>query len=228
MTEHINPWEAQPLARGYDAWFETPAGALTDELETRLILRLAQPRAREKALDVGTGTGHFACLLNELGLDVTAIDASAAMYEVACAKTDAVDWHLGSADTLPFGDGSFDLITCITALEFMADAQAAVQEMLRVLKPGGRLVLGVLNSRSSWAAARDQEASQSETPFAYARYYSASELAALLPACQTRWSSSVFYGPNGAAPWWGHFVERLGQVFCRGKGALLVIRGDKS
>jgi len=227
MTEHINPWEAQALARGYDAWFNTPAGALTDELETRLILRLAQPHTGEKALDVGTGTGHFACLLHELGLDVTAIDASPAMYEVASEKNKDISWHLGAAEQLPFQDESFDLVTCITAVEFMANAQMAIDEMLRVLNPGGRLVLGVLNSHSSWATARDADAAQNETPFTHAHYYSAAELVALLPTCTTLWNSSVFYGPNGTAPWWGHLIEALGQIFCKGKGALLVIRGDK-
>ena len=65
-----NPFADPAIAAGYDAWFATPLGAAVDRLEKALIARIAEPRPGETALDVGTGTGHFAAFLADRGLRV--------------------------------------------------------------------------------------------------------------------------------------------------------------
>lgn len=133
----INPFRDTRVAREYDPWYADPIGATVDRLQKALVFRIAQPRAGERALDVGTGTGNYACALARLGLRVTGIDASEAMLSVARAKPEPVMWQQGSAEHLPCEDASFRLVISVTALEFFADPERAIAEMVRVLAPGG-------------------------------------------------------------------------------------------
>ena len=60
----------------------------------------------------------------------------------------------GQAERLPFNDAAFDRVVAVTVLCFVRDAERAIMEMARVLKPGGRLVIGELGRWSLWAAHR--------------------------------------------------------------------------
>ena len=101
-------------------------------------------------LDVACGTGRFSLAVlrsAEQPCAVTALDASANMLDQARRKLEAAGWlsqvtlvqHL--AAPLPFADASFAVAGCLEALEFVPNRQAAVQELLRVLEPGGLLLL---------------------------------------------------------------------------------------
>lgn len=227
-TSYHNPFADPALAASYDSWFETPMGWVVDRLEKRLIYRLARPRAGESALDVGTGTGHFACDLATRGLRVTGYDSSAAMLQVARAKDLGVHWQQGEAESLPFADGSFDLVLSVTTLEFVRDSDLALAEMYRVTAPGGRMVVAVLNALSPWAKARQREAAQQETPFRYAHFFTPAEfVTALRRFGRPRWNSSVFFLPSGLGMGLADLLEFLGRALCRGYGALLVGRVDK-
>ena len=226
---HINPFASQQVATLYDDWFDTPLGSVVDRLETALIDRMAQPTHGQRALDVGTGTGHFASWLADRGLEVTGLDSSEAMIEVA-RQDRRVRWELGDATSLPFADNRFHLVLCVTALEFVADPRAALDEMYRVVAPGGRMVVAVLNRESRFGQAYIAHARRADTPFRHARFYTAETLVeALQPYSQVYWRSSVFFAPAttmlGLAAW----VERLGQLWpwARHRGALLVGRVNK-
>jgi ubiquinone/menaquinone biosynthesis C-methylase UbiE len=220
-----NPFDDPALAAAYDGWFETPMGRVVDRLEKALIYRLAQPKAGETALDVGTGTGHFARDLAAQGLRVTGYDSSEAMLQVARAADARVAWERGDAEGLPFPDGFFDLVLSVTALEFLRDPVQALAEMARVTARGGRLVVAALNARSPWGAARLREAREQETPFRHARFYIPEEFVrALGRHGSVEWSSSVFFGPTGRGMSAAGLLERLGQAVSCGRGALLVGR----
>ena len=76
---------------------------------------------------------------------VTGIDLAPDMINVARSTPSpggaGIEWHVGDAASLPFGDGTYDAVLCQMGLMFMADRAAAVAEMRRVLAPGGRVVV---------------------------------------------------------------------------------------
>lgn len=134
------------IARRYDLMNRLMTGG-RDVAWRRLAVRLALPArepATSKVLDVATGTGDLALALDAAGIgDVVGIDFAGPMIRAAAAKgrpTGAVAWVVGDALALPFGDNAFDACTVAFGLRNMADYGAALREMARVLRPGGRLV----------------------------------------------------------------------------------------
>lgn len=103
-----------------------------------------------RLLDIACGTGIVARVaaqrLQGSGM-VVGIDLNPAMIEVAArAAADegvSIDWHTGNAESLPFADESFDLVTIQQALQFFPNQPAALRECLRVLVPGGTLLVGI-------------------------------------------------------------------------------------
>jgi len=99
-----------------------------------------EPRPGQRILDVATGTGMVARALARRGAEVTALDQSAAMLDVARARNDrGVTFVQGEAEHLPFQDASFDALTFTYLLRYVDDPQATLNELARVIKPGGRI-----------------------------------------------------------------------------------------
>ena len=117
------------------------------------LIESAKPRSGERVLDVGCGTGivarRVASIVGSEGKAV-GLDANPNMLDVAraVAKQDRlrVQWHEGRAESLPFPEGSFDLVMCQFALMFFEDRHAALMQMHRVLTADGRLALSVWQS----------------------------------------------------------------------------------
>lgn len=116
-------------------------------LVTRPILNAVRGIARPLLLDVATGTGRVPYdLLQSADFHgrIIGVDDSRKMLEVAREKLKEYDRQLEllrhPAAPLPFGDDTFDVVTCLEALEFFPSDRAALQEMVRVLKPGRCLV----------------------------------------------------------------------------------------
>lgn len=216
------------VATLYDSWFEVPLGRTVDELEKDLLYHLTALHNGERALDVGTGTGHFAIDLANRGLVVVGVDLSAPMLAVAKSKGSAVHLLRCDAAALPLVAESFDLVLSVTALEFVAHPEQAVQEMWRAVRPGGRLVVGVLNALSPWAWVRWRESKKQETPFTHAHFFYPWEFVRLLRRLgAVTWGSSVFIGPHGEGLRWAWGLERIGRALFRPFGALLVGRVTK-
>jgi ubiquinone/menaquinone biosynthesis C-methylase UbiE len=140
----------------YDQWFRTPIGKLVREVEGELINRLLAPGPGERILDVGCGTGVFTVDFLAAGTDVVGLDISRPMLNLARKKTMGCAFFpvQGDLQYLPFSQNSFDRTVSITALEFIADAKSAIDELFRVTRPGGCVVVATLNSLSPWAACR--------------------------------------------------------------------------
>ncbi|MDT5259622.1 MAG: hypothetical protein QOD10_4702 [Mycobacterium sp.] len=108
-------------------------------LATRLRAMLPQGG---DVLEVAPGPGYFAIEVAEGGAyRVTGLDISRTMVELA--RTNAaeagveVDFHQGGASAMPFADDSFDLLTCSAAFKNFSEPHKALEEMYRVLRPGG-------------------------------------------------------------------------------------------
>jgi ubiquinone/menaquinone biosynthesis C-methylase UbiE len=103
----------------------------------------------DRVLDVACGTGILARAIAERvgsGGSVVGLDTNPVMLEVARRKAPEIEWRQAPAEALPFADQSFDAVVSQFGLMFFEDRKAAIREMARVLRPGGRLVVAV------WAA----------------------------------------------------------------------------
>ena len=92
-------------------------------------------------LDVGCGPGVFARDLAARGARVTAMDSAPAMLDAA-AGIPGVETAVGDASALPFPDDSFDAAVLVQVIEYVPDAVGALREIARVLRPGGRVLVG--------------------------------------------------------------------------------------
>ena len=113
------------------------------------VMDAAQIRSGHRVLDVGCGTGVLArdaaMRLGPTGF-VAGLDPSPGMLAVAKKLTPTVEWRQGRAESLPFPNQSFDAAVSQFGLMFFSERQLAIREMLRVLKPQGRLAVAVWDS----------------------------------------------------------------------------------
>ncbi len=115
----------------------------TSDLEAALVGVLASPGSR--GLDVATGGGHTAVFLASRGWDMTASDLSPSMLERAAELASEDGVHLTttehSAESLPYPNASFQIVSCRVAAHHFSDQVAFVNEAARVLAPGGHFLL---------------------------------------------------------------------------------------
>jgi SAM-dependent methyltransferase len=101
-----------------------------------------------RILDVGCGTGTMLTYLASYGkAQGVDFDEEAVGY---CHERGLVDVRQGAAETLPFDDGSFDLVTALDVIEHLDDDAVALREMSRVLRPGGQVLVTVPAHRFMW------------------------------------------------------------------------------
>ena len=165
----------------YSEWRASTLGAISESLEQELVLRLAGPLFGKSVLDVGCGDGTLAAEFHRKGASfVVGCDPDPHMVAKATARTmaerEAMSHLLGRAEHLPFRDRSFDVVTAVTVLCFVEQRSRALEEMARVLKPGGRLVIGGLGRWSTWAASRRIRAWLGNEFWRHARFSTAREL----------------------------------------------------
>lgn len=108
-----------------------------DDRHLHTFERLLGPSPGPRVLEVGCGRGHLTKALQNLGLDVTGIDANP--QAAAVAVTDGV--HTMHAEALEFPDASFDTVVSVHAIEHIPPIEGAFAEMARVVRPGGRILL---------------------------------------------------------------------------------------
>ncbi len=118
------------------------------------LVKAVRLQSGERVLDVACGTGfvarHAAECVGEVGT-VTGVDINVGMLAMAKAATASrtaltIDWREADVSALPFPDGSFDVALCQQGLQFFPDRLVALQEIRRILVPGGRIGLSVWGS----------------------------------------------------------------------------------
>jgi SAM-dependent methyltransferase len=150
-----------------DPLFEHPRLALAydpldpDRSDLDAYAALAQELEARSVLDIGCGTGTFACLLARRGIQVTAVDPAAASLEVARAKpgADQVRWILGEAAALPPLQVDLATMTGNVAQVFVTDQdwQSVLDCARSALRPGGHLVFEARDPRRQAWRAWDRE-----------------------------------------------------------------------
>jgi len=187
-------------AKKYDQWYKTKLGRHVDETETRCAFELLKPGPGMKVLDVGCGTGNFSIKLARLGCVVTGIDISKEMLSVAAEKARMegfkVDFQSMDVTAMKFADESFDIVISMAALEFMKDHSDAIDEMFRVLKKGGYLLVGTINRLSPWGELYLKAGEDSGSIFHHAGFLTMEELKSFRPDKLVSTSECLFIGPD--------------------------------
>lgn len=217
----------------YAAWRVSSLGDITEALEHQVILHLTGPVAGKAVLDVGCGDGTLLSVFRGLGADrIAGCDPDPRMVERArtLLADKAADLRVAQAQALPFPDASFDVVTCITVLAFVPDAGAALREMARVLRPGGRLIIGDLGKWSYWAARRRIRGWLGAKLWQAAHFRTAGELAGLVRAAgltQGPIHGAIFFPPwTRLARLMARFDGRLGAMTTIG-AAFVAVRSTK-
>jgi ubiquinone/menaquinone biosynthesis C-methylase UbiE len=146
-------------AAGYDARYqENSPGGLAFRIRKQHVLELFD-KAGGTVLDVGCGTGVIVDELLELGCHYTGVDPAAGMIDNAKklhAGKDKAEFAVGSAEVIEYPDESFDAVICMGVIERVGDYEKALGEMVRVLKPGGTLMVTTPNVFSPYLFWRDR------------------------------------------------------------------------
>jgi SAM-dependent methyltransferase len=137
--------EARPIPtrEGYAAWaefYDEPGNQLV-ELEQPVVREILDGLPVGVALDAGCGTGRHAAYLASLGYRVIGVDTSREMLERAREKVPDGEFHEADLCDLPLADDAVDLVLCALALTHVPDLGPAFREFVRVLRPGGHLVV---------------------------------------------------------------------------------------
>jgi arsenite methyltransferase len=129
----------------------------------RLVREAIAVREGERVLDVGCGPGFYVAeLLEDAGANGSAVgvdssDAMLAMAAERCSRFDGAVFAEGDATSLPVADADFDAAVCVQVLEYVPDVEAALRELHRALRPGGRLVVWDVDWATVSMHARDPE-----------------------------------------------------------------------
>ena len=138
----------------YENWLNCPAGRAMDEFFQSFIQALLAPHKNDRVLDIGCGTGNQLLSLAKFGLDISGVDASQEMIDIARNRIgNRCELKTGQAEDLPFSDNEFDIALLINTLEFLDDPERALKEAGRVARR--KVLICFINSLSPyWLGAR--------------------------------------------------------------------------
>jgi ubiquinone/menaquinone biosynthesis C-methylase UbiE len=188
---------------------------------------MLEPVAGEKILDAGCGTGIFTDDVLEAGARVAGLELSMPMLSGASKKRRDYPFYLVQGDMrrLPFGANTFDKTLSVTAVEFIEDAGDAINELFRVTRPGGCIVVGTLNRLSPWATRRAEAAKKGHPIFKHVFFRSPQEMLEL--ASSVGIFKTAIHFQKDDAPEKAAVTECACQNRGLGTGAFLVVRWIK-
>lgn len=160
-------------AAEYDKWFESAEGSALFASEVDAI-RLLMTNLEHPFLEIGVGTGRFA---KELGIDEGIEPSELAL---SFAKKRGVKAQRATGENIPFADASFGAVFILFTLCFVETPEKVLSEAERVLKPGGCVIVGIINRESAWGELYMRKKAEAHPIYRHARFYNAIELAAML------------------------------------------------
>jgi len=144
----MNVFIKPEIANSYDDYYQSDFGKKIDRIERDIIDFLIKEIPLSEMLELGCGTGHWSDFFSKKGFNLTGIDISEAMLNIAKNKKINAKFKIANSQNIPFNNESFQIISSITMLEFVDNQDKVISEIYRVLKKGGWLVLGCLNEKS--------------------------------------------------------------------------------
>lgn len=187
-------------AEHYDDFCQTPLGAFVDTVERKLVRELMNPQAGENLVDLGCGTGSITVDWASLGCHMTGVDESAMMLAKARAKPvrqGTADYIQADLARLPYPSAYFHGGLLQVTLEFVQEPAAVLQEAVRVIKPGGRLVIGLINASGPWARYYQERAkTHSSSVYRRAHFFTQSTIDQLLRTFPSAVRGGLYIGPT--------------------------------
>ena len=129
-------WSTAPpyWAQHFEPWFSPMY---------QVVLKQLELSDKDRLLDAGCGSGLFTHLATRTGAEVIGVDAAQGLLELARLRNPQISFLQEDLETLPFKDNNFDVVTGFNSFQYAGSFENALQEAKRVLKPGGRLILGL-------------------------------------------------------------------------------------
>jgi ubiquinone/menaquinone biosynthesis C-methylase UbiE len=203
-------------ANYYDTVFASVSTQAIDD-----ILDSLGPLRGRRHLDVACGTGHLVAAASKRGAISQGIDFAQAMIDVARANYPKSSFQAADARELPYGDRSFDVVTCAFGLSHMEYPQAAVDEAYRVLNTGGRfafaLWFGPENGNELQAIVKKALAAHATTDFTlperWTQLRGADEQACKAVTGQAGFGAPLF--KKLLIVWHASSAQEVADIFCR-------------
>jgi len=180
----IKPFEEH--AEQYDKWFEDNAQVYEQEVQA-VAEMLPYLDAYPRRLEVGIGTGRFA---SPLGFEM-GIDPAVEMLNIA--KQRGLTVFRGVGEYLPFTPKSFDIVLMVTTLCFLQDVNKALNEIRRILRLRGKLVIGYIDGDSVLGESYEKRRGKS-TFYEGATFYTTNEVKQVLAKAGFLWLEFGGYG----------------------------------
>ncbi len=175
MSEGLNDAARSPfdeLAQEYDSWFDGD-GSLIFLNEFHAFETLL-PSLPNPFLEIGVGSGRFA---RALGIE-TGIDPSGKLVKIA--KSRGINASIGRGEDKIFQEQSFGTVFLIVTLCFLESPLQVLKEANRILKPDGKIVLGLVLKDSPWGKFYQQKKDEGHRFYKYANFYSCNEVVKLM------------------------------------------------
>lgn len=134
-------------ARLYEKWYNSGRGAVMENFVEKLLPEMLAPCANERLLVIGVGSGNHLLLLHRLGFNVSGIEASPCMLDMAKARLgNRCELKKGRAEDIPYDDNEFEYAIFVNTLEFVDDPLEALREAGRVTRK--KVLIVVINPLS--------------------------------------------------------------------------------
>jgi ubiquinone/menaquinone biosynthesis C-methylase UbiE len=154
------PYKGMGMEGVVAKWYANITRKSLEDFKTLARRTAEQLPAGSRVLEVAPGPGYFAIELAKLDqYEITGLDISQTFVDIARANATqahvTVDFRRGNASGMPFEDQTFDYIVCRAAFKNFSDPVGALEEMHRVLKPGGRAMIIDLRKDASWNSIKE-------------------------------------------------------------------------
>jgi ubiquinone/menaquinone biosynthesis C-methylase UbiE len=163
MMNQINTFDK--YAEEYDTWFDTNLWVYQSELQA---VKMLLPQSSQ-GIEIGVGTGRFS-----IPFDIKiGVEPSEAMANIARSR--GITVYDAKAEALPFDDNTFDFALMVTTICFLDDPLQALKEVTRILRPTGKIIIGMLDKDSPLGKLYEMEKNDSKF-FKHAVFYSVDQV----------------------------------------------------